>query len=94
MSCNYLHQLVSYIVSIRHSSGGRQRLPVINHLTSGKPRKKSLKIPKDTNRAGGVMVGVIASSAVDRGFEARSGQTKDYKIGIICFSAKHAAFIG
>ena len=34
---------------------------------------------------------VLASSAVDRGFELRSGQTKDYKIGICCFSAKHAA---
>jgi hypothetical protein len=42
-------------------------------------------------RIGGVMVGVFASSAVDRGFEPRSGQTKDYKIGICCFSAKHAA---
>jgi len=28
---------------------------------------------------------------VDRGFEYQSGQTKDYKIGICCFSAKHAA---
>jgi len=28
---------------------------------------------------------------VDRGFEHRSGQTKDYKIGICCFSTKHAA---
>ena len=26
----------------------------------------------------------------DRGFELRSGQTKDYKIGICCFSIKHA----
>jgi len=34
---------------------------------------------------------VIASSAVNRGFELRSGQTKDYKRGICCFSAKHAA---
>ena len=24
-------------------------------------------------------------------FDPRSGQTKDYKIGICCFSAKHAA---
>ena len=40
---------------------------------------------------GGVMVGVLASSAVDRGFELRSGQTKDYKIGICCFFAKNAA---
>ena len=37
------------------------------------------------------MVGVLASSAVDHGFEPRSGQTKDYKIGISCFSVKHAA---
>ena len=37
------------------------------------------------------MISVLASSAVDRGFEPRSGQTKDYKIGIGCFSAKHAA---
>jgi hypothetical protein len=34
---------------------------------------------------------VLSSSVVDRGFEPRSGQTKDYKIGICCFSAKHAA---
>ena len=37
------------------------------------------------------MVNVVASSAVDRGFKPWSGQTKDYKIGICCFSAKHAA---
>ena len=37
------------------------------------------------------MVSVLASSAVDRGFDPRSGQTKDYEIGICCFSAKHAA---
>ena len=29
--------------------------------------------------------------AVNHGFEHRSGQTKDYKIGNCCFSAKHAA---
>jgi hypothetical protein len=39
------------------------------------------------------MVSILASSAVDRGFEPRSGQTKDYKIGICCFSAKHAALM-
>ena len=37
------------------------------------------------------MVNVLTSSAVDRGFEPRSGQTKDYKIGVCCFSAKNAA---
>jgi hypothetical protein len=43
------------------------------------------------NRIGGVMISMLASSAVDHGFKPRSGQTKDYKIGICCFSAKHAA---
>ena len=42
-------------------------------------------------RIGGVMFSGLASSAVDRGFEPRSGHTKDYKIDICCFSAKHAA---
>jgi len=37
-------------------------------------------------RIGGVIVSVLASSAVDRGFEPGSGQTKDNKIGICCFS--------
>jgi hypothetical protein len=40
------------------------------------------------NRIGGVIISMLASSAVDRGFEPRSGQTKDYEIGICCFSAK------
>ena len=35
------------------------------------------------------MVSVLASNAVDGGFETRLGQTKDYKIGICCFSTKH-----
>ena len=43
------------------------------------------------NHIGGVMVSVLASSAVDRGFKPWLGQIKDYKIGIRCFSAKHAA---
>ena len=37
------------------------------------------------------MVRVLASSAVDRGFDPRSDQTKDYTIGMCCFSAKHSA---
>jgi hypothetical protein len=37
------------------------------------------------------MVRVLASSVVDRGFESRSGQNKEYKIGICFFSAKQAA---
>ena len=37
------------------------------------------------------MVSVLVVNAIDRGFEPRSGQTIDYKIGTCCFSAKHAA---
>ena len=36
------------------------------------------------------MVNVHASSVLDRGLELRSGQIKDYEIGICCFSAKLA----
>jgi hypothetical protein len=47
------------------------------------------------NRIGGIMVSVLASIAVYRGFEPRSGQTKDYihvyTIGSCWLSAKHAA---
>ena len=38
------------------------------------------------NCISGVMVSVLVSW-----FEPQSGQTKDYKIGICCFSAKHTA---
>ena len=38
-----------------------------------------------------LMICVLASSAVDRGFEPLSHQNKDDKTGICCFSAKHAA---
>jgi hypothetical protein len=37
------------------------------------------------------MVSVLALSAVDRGLEPRLGKTEDYKNGICCFFAKHAA---
>ena len=38
-----------------------------------------------------VLVCVLASSVVDRGFEPRSDQIKYYKIGMFCLSAKHTA---
>ena len=38
----------------------------------------------------GVIVSVLDSSTVDRGFEPRLGQIKDFEIGICWFSAKHA----
>ena len=45
------------------------------------------------NHIGGIMVSILASSAIDYGFEPRSDQTKDKdnEIGIYCFSAKHSA---
>ena len=40
---------------------------------------------------GSVIVIVLASSAVDRGFESRSGQTKDYQLVFVAYNAKDAA---
>ena len=37
------------------------------------------------------MVSVLASSRVDRVFQSRSPQTKDYAIGMCCFSVRYAA---
>ena len=35
---------------------------------------------------GGVMVSMLALSAVDREFESHSVQVKEYRMGICCFS--------
>ena len=40
------------------------------------------------NHNSGVMVSMLALSFVDLGFEPRSGQNKNCKIDICCFSAK------
>ena len=45
------------------------------------------------NLISGAKVSMVASSAVDRGFESQLDQTKDYKIGICCFSTKYAALM-
>ena len=42
------------------------------------------------NLIGGVTVSVLPSSVFDRGFKPLSGQIKDNKLGIFCFSTKHA----
>jgi hypothetical protein len=47
-----------------------------------KINKNKIKIG---NRIGSVMVSMLASSAIDCGYELRSCQTKEYKIGICCF---------
>ena len=46
-------------------------------------------MPTYNNLIGGVMVSVLVLSAVAREVEPRSGQPKDYKIGIFFFSTKH-----
>jgi len=49
------------------------------------------RIEQIINRICDVMVRMLASSAVDHGFEPQLGKTKDFKIGMCCFSAKDAA---
>jgi len=43
---------------------------------------------------GGVTVSMLTSSAVVHGIKPLSGQTKDYKSCVCCFSVKHAVFRG
>ena len=43
------------------------------------------------NRIAGVMVSMLPSSVIDRGFGPRRSKIKDYNIGICCFSSKHVA---
>ena len=63
-----------------------------NYKNWRKQKTKSINTLKEfSDYKRGVMVSVFASSAVDRGFESRSSQTKDYNIGMCCFFAKHAA---
>ena len=47
-------------------------------------KEVSTRFTLEMDCIGGVMVNMLASSPVDRGFEPRSGQTKDYKIDICC----------
>jgi hypothetical protein len=42
----------------------------------------------DANSICGVMVSVLTSSMIDRGFELQSDRTKDYKIGILLLLCK------
>jgi hypothetical protein len=47
------------------------------------------RITTRRNRIIGIMVSMLASSAVDRAFESQKCHTKDFQIGICYFSAKH-----
>ena len=46
------------------------------------------------DRIGGAIANVLASSAVDSGIDSWSGQTKNYKISICCFCARHRTLSG
>ena len=41
--------------------------------------------------AGNLKVSMIASSSIDRAFNSKSDQTKDYTTGICCFSDKYTS---
>ena len=47
-----------------------------------------LKLALNTNQS---VINILASCGVDHRFIPRSDQTKDYEIGICCFSTKHTA---
>ena len=69
-----------------------QRESKVNlHKATSLPESPSNVSPDAGDRIDGIMVSVPALSVVDRGFEPRSGPTKDYKIGLCCFSANHTA---
>ena len=46
-----------------------------------------------SNHIGGIIVIVLGSSAVGRGFDPRSSETKDYNISICWFSTKQEPLI-
>jgi hypothetical protein len=76
----------------------KQIIVTIDYSVKIKIKQKTLKthVTKEVsstyqNHIGGVMVNMLSSNVVDRGCEPQSCQTKDYKIGICSFSAKHAA---
>ena len=74
-------------VIIRKGHPGRDRMVLVQSVSTT-TNVVSLNTAKPHD---GVMVSMLTSNEVDRGFEPQSDQAKDYKIGICCFSAKHAA---
>ena len=70
----------------------------VEHFLNKTLNKKYLFVQLFHLRLGNCISGVVGSmltlNAEDRGFKLRSCQTKDYNIGICCFSAKHSALRG
>ena len=75
------------VIRIRKSKKDRQH----NDHKKKNKRIRYTSLLTSFNHIGGAMVSVLASSAVDRGFEPRSGQIKDYKMPFIDspISTKH-----
>jgi hypothetical protein len=72
----YIHNLSYYLIFLHQESEHEvDNITFIQYRTFG-----------ISNRIGGVIVSMLTSSVVGRGFEPPSGQTKDNKIGICCFS--------
>ena len=65
-----------------------------NHIYLSSTKKKNpefscLRNNAKINSIGGVLIdSVLVSSVVNRGFKFQSSGTKNYKIGICCFSTK------
>ena len=82
----YAH--IDYVSYNQQQINGKQIIHYIYIMQSTRTKSTSTLI---YDRIGGVMIIVLASSGVVRWFEPRSDQTKDYKMCMCCFSAKHEA---
>ena len=66
-------------------------IPIVFFIPLTKYQQYMTIIKEFYNCISGIIVSVLALSAADCGFEHKSGETKEYKIAICCFSAKHVA---
>ena len=79
---NNIHQVLIRIILYSQKIGSRNNLKIFGRKKTTWVKQESqnrLLSPSNrrSNHIGEVMVSVLASSAVDRGLEPRSGQTKD-----------------
>ena len=100
LKCNFFKPTIDKIPGptcfILKFSSANADPPYILHIPVPSPwkRKKNVKIllPRHFNYFSSVMVSMLTSRAVDRGFDPCSAQTKDYKIGIFCFSTQQTPY--
>ena len=76
-SLKYIYIYFEYTHNLNYDHDGQYYFITINNI--------------HVNYIIGAVVNMLVASAVDRDSEPRLGLTKDYKIGISCSSAKHAA---